>query len=67
MGKELGNTVTVEPHPQDLSKRQLERERKRKLKADVVVRHVDIIQDSFWNERPWILTGQAPKAVTKQP
>ncbi|THW91934.1 hypothetical protein D6D15_03500 [Aureobasidium pullulans] len=38
-----------------LSKTQLEKERKRKQKARVVVEHVDIIKDKFWQENPWIL------------
>ncbi|KAK6002929.1 hypothetical protein QM012_001679 [Aureobasidium pullulans] len=37
------------------SKTQLEKERKRKQKARVVVEHVDIIKDRFWQENPWIL------------
>lgn len=24
-------------------------------KSDVVILHVDIIKDEFWNERPWLL------------
>lgn len=42
-----------------LSKGQLERERKAREKAEVVVKHVDIIQDDFWTQRPWIL-GYGP-------
>ncbi|OBW65622.1 MAG: Uncharacterized protein AUREO_010410 [Aureobasidium pullulans] len=38
-----------------LSKTQMEKERKRKQKARVVVEHVDIIKDKFWQENPWIL------------
>ncbi|KAG9742893.1 hypothetical protein KCU86_g14500, partial [Aureobasidium melanogenum] len=37
------------------SKTQLEKERKRKQKARVVVEHVDIIKDRFWQENPYIL------------
>ncbi|EME46476.1 hypothetical protein DOTSEDRAFT_51953 [Dothistroma septosporum NZE10] len=37
------------------SRSQVEKERKRKLKARIVVEHVDIIQDAFWERRPWIL------------
>ncbi|THX55101.1 tRNAHis guanylyltransferase [Aureobasidium pullulans] len=38
-----------------LSKTQMEKERKRKQKARLVVEHVDIIKDKFWQENPWIL------------
>ncbi|KAK4626417.1 tRNA(His) guanylyltransferase [Fulvia fulva] len=37
------------------SRSQMEREKKRKQKARIVVEHVDIIQDTFWEKRPWIL------------
>lgn len=42
----------------ELSKTQLEKERKRKMKAEVVVEHVDLIQDAFWEARPYILAGR---------
>ncbi|ETN41767.1 uncharacterized protein HMPREF1541_03704 [Cyphellophora europaea CBS 101466] len=42
------------PEP-PLSKTQQEKQRKAKAKAQVVVRHLDIIKDDFWNRRPWIL------------
>ncbi|KAI5209597.1 tRNAHis guanylyltransferase [Aureobasidium subglaciale] len=38
-----------------LSRTQLEKEKKRKQKARVVVEHVDIIKDKFWQENSWIL------------
>lgn len=41
-----------------LSKTQLEKERKRKMKAEIVVEHVDMIQDAFWEARPYILGGK---------
>lgn len=37
------------------SKRQMERETKRKRKARIAVEHVDIIGDAFWGKRPYIL------------
>lgn len=49
--------------PQVLSKTQQEKEKKRKLKARVVVEHFDIIKETFWAERPWILEGKAPRAA----
>lgn len=44
--------------PREKSKTQLEKEKKRAKKAQVVVEHVDIIQDAFWEKRPWILGDQ---------
>lgn len=38
--------------PQELSKTQQEKQRKIKSKAQVVVRHVDIIKDDFWHQHP---------------
>lgn len=37
------------------SKTQLERQRKRKLKATIAVEHVDIIGDAFWDAHPYVL------------
>lgn len=41
-----------------MTKTQLEKERKRKMKAEVVVEHCDLIQDTFWEARPYILAGK---------
>jgi tRNA(His) guanylyltransferase len=41
-----------------MTKSQLEKERKRKMKAEVVVEHFDLIQDAFWKARPYILAGK---------
>ena len=40
------------------SKTQLEKERKRKLKATIAVEHIDIIGDAFWNAHSFILAGR---------
>ncbi|WPH04850.1 tRNAHis guanylyltransferase [Acrodontium crateriforme] len=40
------------------SKNQLEKEKKRKQKAKIMVEHTDIIKDTFWNERPYILASK---------
>ncbi|GAB7355155.1 hypothetical protein MBLNU459_g5725t2 [Dothideomycetes sp. NU459] len=45
--------------PKQQSKTQLEKERKRRQKARVVVEHVDIIKDAFWTQRPWLLAGRS--------
>ncbi|KAK8211311.1 tRNA-His guanylyltransferase [Zalaria obscura] len=51
----------TQPHQtqtKPLSKTQAEKERKRRQKARVVVEHVDIIKDGFWDSRPWILASR---------
>jgi tRNA(His) guanylyltransferase len=40
------------------SNTQIEKERKRKMKARIAVEHVDVIGDGFWDSKPYIL---APK------
>lgn len=42
----------------ELSKTQREKERKKRSKARVVMEHVDVIKDEFWEKRPWILSGK---------
>ncbi len=42
-----------------MSKTRKEKMRKAKIKAKIVVEHVDIIKDEFWVRRPWILGGRA--------
>ncbi|KAI1649904.1 tRNA guanylyltransferase [Daldinia loculata] len=46
------------------SKTQDDKDKKRRAKAKVLVDHVDIIKDDFWERRPWILSnkpGKIPK------
>lgn len=46
------------------SKTQTDKDKKRRSKARVVVEHLDLIKDDFWDRRPWILSnrpGKAPK------
>lgn len=38
----------------ELSERQLQRMKKARKKATVVVQHIDIINDKFWDSRPWL-------------
>ncbi|KAL2796127.1 Thg1 C terminal domain-containing protein [Aspergillus keveii] len=47
--------------PEKISKTQQEKIRKQRRKAQVVVEHVDIIKDKFWERRPWILSGKPGK------
>jgi len=43
------------------SRTQQEKLRKLRRKAQVVVEHVDIIKDDFWQRRPWLLSGKPGK------
>ncbi|KAI1259929.1 tRNA guanylyltransferase [Xylariaceae sp. FL1019] len=47
------------------SKTQEENDKKRRNKARVVVDHLDIIRDEFWDRRPWLLSNK-PGKVPKQ-
>ena len=47
---------SVAPHSKETNKTQREKERKRKQKAEIVEDHVDIIQDAFWEDKPWLLS-----------
>ncbi|KND91265.1 tRNA(His) guanylyltransferase [Tolypocladium ophioglossoides CBS 100239] len=51
--------------PVQQSKSQVEKDKKRRSKARVVVEHLDIIKDEFWDKRPWILSGK-PGKVPKE-
>ncbi len=41
-----------------LSKTQAEKLRKARRKAKVITRHIDIIKDEFWVQRPWLRSGK---------
>lgn len=43
------------------SRSQQDKTRKLRRKAQVVIDHVDIIKDEFWEKRPWILSGNPGK------
>lgn len=45
--------------PVQMSRTQKEKDRKKRSKAKIVVAHVDLIKDEFWEKRPWILSGKA--------
>ncbi|KAF7586273.1 tRNA-His guanylyltransferase [Aspergillus hancockii] len=47
------------------SRSQQDKLRKLRRKAQVVVEHVDIIKDEFWERRPWILSGKPGKLPTE--
>lgn len=46
-----------------LSKTQKERDKKARQKAKVLVLHVDIIKDEFWDRRPWLRTGRPGRVL----
>ena len=41
---------------EEVSRTQKEKERKRRMKAEVVTQHTDFIKDEFWQQRPWLLS-----------
>lgn len=50
--------------PMAQSKTQVDKEKKKRAKARIVIEHLDIIKDEFWDKRPWILSnkpGKIPK------
>ncbi|KAI1331351.1 tRNA guanylyltransferase [Xylariaceae sp. FL0255] len=51
--------------PAKQSKTQDENDKKRQNKARVVVEHLDIIKDEFWEKRPWLLSNK-PGKIPKQ-
>ncbi|KAM3565167.1 hypothetical protein ARSEF4850_001540 [Beauveria asiatica] len=60
------NTIDELAEPVQQSKTQNENDKKRRSKARIVVEHLDIIRDDFWERRPWILSnkpGKIPKEI----
>lgn len=57
--------IDEEPQPtsgeENQSRSQQDKIRKLRRKAKVVVDHLDIIKDDFWERRPWILSGTPGK------
>ncbi|KAI1251704.1 Glucose-responsive transcription factor [Eutypa lata] len=52
--------------PVEQSKTQEDIDKKRRAKARVLVEHLDIIKDDFWDRRPWLLSnkpGKIPKQI----
>ncbi|CAO2657987.1 Nn.00g072470.m01.CDS01 [Neocucurbitaria sp. VM-36] len=47
-----------EGRPIHMSRTQKDKDRKKRSKAKVLIEHVDIIKDEFWEKRPWILSGK---------
>ncbi|KAK8075220.1 tRNA(His) guanylyltransferase [Apiospora hydei] len=51
--------------PVNQSKTQAENDKKRRAKARIVVEHLDVIKDDFWDRRPWLLSNK-PGKIPKQ-
>jgi tRNA(His) guanylyltransferase len=51
--------------PVNKTKTQDENDKKRRAKARVLVEHLDIIKDDFWDRRPWLLSNK-PGKIPKQ-
>lgn len=52
--------------PVQQSKTQEENDKKTRRKARILVEHLDIIKDDFWDRRPWLLSnkpGKIPKQI----
>lgn len=47
-----------EGRPVQMSRTQKDKDRKKRSKAKVLMEHVDIIKDEFWEKRHWILSGK---------
>ncbi|CAJ2500106.1 Uu.00g029590.m01.CDS01 [Anthostomella pinea] len=64
-GQRVADAVDNLAEPVQQSKTQEETDKKRRAKARVVVDHLDIIKDDFWDRRPWLLSNK-PGKVPKQ-
>ncbi|KIW34560.1 uncharacterized protein PV07_01337 [Cladophialophora immunda] len=64
-GQDDDDEESAVPEPV-MSKTQAEKMRKARKKAKVVTRHVDIIRDEFWRQRPWIRSGKPGRAVNEE-
>lgn len=42
----------------ELSKTQRDKERKKRGKAKVLIEHIDLIRDEFWEKRGWLMSGK---------
>ncbi|ENI04108.1 hypothetical protein COCC4DRAFT_73194 [Bipolaris maydis ATCC 48331] len=47
-----------EGRPVNMSRSQRDKDRKKRSKAAILMEHVDIIKDDFWDKRPWLLSGK---------
>ncbi|TRX94937.1 hypothetical protein FHL15_004022 [Xylaria flabelliformis] len=61
----VAETIDHVAEPVKQSKTQDENDKKRRNKARVIIEHLDIIKDDFWDRRPWLLSNK-PGKVPKQ-
>jgi len=54
----VATTPVSQGRSAQMSRTQKEKDRKKRSKAAVLMEHVDIIKDEFWDRRPWILSGK---------
>ncbi|KAF5024173.1 hypothetical protein F66182_3762 [Fusarium sp. NRRL 66182] len=54
----ITQTIDSQAEPVQQSKSQTEKDKKSRAKARVVVEHLDIIKDDFWDRRPWLLSNK---------
>lgn len=54
----VATTPVSQGRTAQMSRTQKEKDRKKRSKAAVLMEHVDIIKDEFWDRRPWILSGK---------
>ncbi|TQN67982.1 TRNA(His) guanylyltransferase [Colletotrichum shisoi] len=59
-------TADALAEPEQQSKTQAEKDKKKRSKARVVIEHLDIIKDDFWDRRPWLLSNK-PGKTPKEP
>ena len=57
-GRETGASAVSNSEKSGSSKTQKEKNRKWRGKASIKIEHTDIIRDNFWDQRPWLLSGQ---------
>jgi tRNA(His) guanylyltransferase len=63
--QEMDDSSSADAQPNALSKTQTEKIRKERAKARIVVKHLDIINDEFWERRSWILSGKVGRPATR--
>lgn len=58
-GRKASIPAVVNSEISDLSEAEKKKERKERVKASIAIEHTDIIKDDFWNQRPWLLSGDS--------
>lgn len=58
-GRKASIPAVVNSEISELSEAKKEKERKGRVKASIAIEHTDIIKDDFWDQRPWLLSGDS--------